>query len=144
MTPELGRLAKWLRAVGYDAAVFTGDIPDLLAKATGEHRVILTRRCALRSHRGTPVVWIKDDQLPKQLRAVPRACRIGPFQKNLFTRCLLCNVAVKQIAKAKMKEKVPPYVYQTQKAFSYCPSCRRIYWAATHWYRASKFLKGID
>lgn len=141
LTSELGKLARWLRAVGYDAAIFEGKAPDLLAKATFEKRTIVTRWRLLRGHRGTPVAWVKSDLLKEQLKELKRICKIGGFQKKLFTRCLICNVPVKPVAKEKVKRKVPPYVFQTQKDFSYCSVCKRIYWAATHWNRASAFLK---
>ena len=143
LTPELGRLVKWLRAVGYDAEVFKGRIPDLLAKATADGRIILTRHLALSGHRGTPVRLIRNDRFDAQLKELRRSCGIRVSMKQLFLRCLLCNVPVKRIAKEKAEGKVPPYVFRTQKDFSQCPSCKRFYWAATHWQRASKILKTL-
>ena len=71
-SPELGRLAKWLRAVGYDATFMTEaiKIPQLLALATVEDRTILTRLKKLRGHRGTPVVYIASDRLEDQMKAI--------------------------------------------------------------------------
>jgi len=141
LTPELGRLARWLRAVGYDAEVLRGRIPDLLAKATEDGRIILTRHLALRDHRGTPIRLVRSDRFDAQLKELRRSCGIRVSTKQLFLRCLLCNVPVKRIAKEKVKGKVPPYVFKTQNDFSQCPSCQRLYWAATHWEHASQILK---
>lgn len=143
LTPELGRLARWLRVIGYDADLFKGRIPDLLARATGENRTILTRLTSLRGHQGTPVLSIRSDQLQGQLKEIQKLRGMRWRPKNLFSRCLLCNKPVKGIRKVKVKGKVPPYVFKTQTHFSVCPECKRIYWAATHWARASKFLKEI-
>ena len=143
LTPELGRLAKWLRAVGYDAEVFRGRIPDLLAEATTEGRIILTRHLALRGHRGTPVRLIRNDRFDAQLTELRRSCGVHVSTKQFFLRCLLCNVPVKRIATEKVEGKVPPYVFKTQRDFSQRPSCKRLYWAATHWERASKILKTL-
>ena len=143
VTPELGKLTKWLRAIGYDAEISEEDIPDLLAKATAEDRTILTRLVRLRHHRGTPVVWIRSDQLKRQLQEIKTSCGVRLVQKKLFSRCILCNVPVEEIAKEKVKEKVPPHVFKTMNQFSRCPGCRRIYWAATHWERASDFLRAL-
>lgn len=143
LTPELGKLAKWLRAVGYDAVTLQEGIPHLLARAASEQRTILTRWAALRHHRGTPVVWIESDTLRTQLRALKRAGKIGLLKKKLFSRCLLCNVFVQGIEKEKVKGKVPPYVYRTQDIFLRCPSCKRVYWAATHRERALQFLRKL-
>lgn len=143
LTPELGRLAKWLRAMGHDAALFKGRTPDLLAKATAEGRTILTRLTSLQGHKGTPVVSIQSDQLQKQLKELKKLRGIQWPSKNLFSRCIVCNVPVEAVAKERAKGKVPPHVFQTQDNFSYCPQCRRIYWNATHWERASNFLRTI-
>jgi len=29
--------------------------------------------------------------------------------------------------------RVPPYVWRTEKDFSACPNCHRVYWAGSHW-----------
>ena len=141
-TPELGRLAKWLRAIGYDATSVEGkvNIPGLLALATSEARTVLTRLKRLKGHRGTPVVYISSDRIKEQVEEVKHAVGVQPTVRHLFKRCLLCNVDVKPISKEKIKQRVPPYVFKTQNSFSVCPSCRRIYWAATHYDRAKEFV----
>ncbi len=41
---KVGRLARWLRAMGYDAALFTGrDDSDMVRTALKEGRIVLTR-----------------------------------------------------------------------------------------------------
>lgn len=139
---ELGRLAKWLRVVGYDAVSVSGKIriPELLALATSENRTILTRLKRLQKHRGTPVVYIHSGQIREQIEEVKRSAGIRPTTQHLFERCILCNVSVKPILKEKVRQRVPPYVFETQDSFSVCPSCKRIYWAATHYERAKKFI----
>ena len=141
-SPELGRLAKWLRAVGYDATFMTEaiEIPQLLALATVEDRTILTRLKKLRGHQGTPVIYIVSDRVENQIKEVKRSLRIRFSEGHLFTRCIVCNMPVKFIPKAKVRYKVPPYVFETQKCFSTCPSCKRVYWAATHYERAKHFV----
>jgi hypothetical protein len=47
------------------------------------------------------------------------------------------------IAKEKVEDKVPPYVFATQEKFSICGTCRRIYWPATHHQRMIDELKGL-
>lgn len=141
-TPELGRLAKWLRAIGYDAVLVEGKVkvPELLALATAENRTILTRLNRLRHHKGTPVVFIASDRIKEQIKEVEHSVHIRPMAGHLFERCILCNVLVKPIAREKVRRRVPPYVFETQDSFSICPSCQRIYWAATHYKRAKEFV----
>ena len=141
-TPELGRLAKWLRAIGYDAMSVEGkvNVPELLALATSEKRTVLTRLKRLKGHKGTPAIYITSDRVKEQVEEVKRSVGIQPTTKHFFKRCLLCNVEVSPIAKGRVEKRVPSYIFETQKSFSTCPSCRRIYWAATHYDRAKEFV----
>jgi len=60
--------------------------------------------------------------------------------------CLECNQPLPEKSKQQVKDRVPPYVFQTQDQYMECPACRRIYWRGTHWQamtqRLKKFMKG--
>jgi len=36
------------------------------------------------------------------------------------------------VAKDEVRDRVPEYVWQTQREFRHCPECHRLYWGATH------------
>jgi len=61
---------------------------------------------------------------------------------KLFYRCIECNTPLEDIAKEKIKTKVPEYVYQTQSTFKQCTNCRKIFWKGTHWDMVGGWLKG--
>ena len=127
----LGRLAKWLRLLGYDTR-YDNDANDvtLLRIAQAEDRVLLTRDWALSRKRGVRAIWIESQELQAQIRQVRSI--VGPLPEASFTRCALCNERLELIDKAKAEARVPAYVFQTQDEFRCCPHCQRIYWAATH------------
>lgn len=132
----LGRLARYLRMLGYDTVWEAAAAPEeLLRRAETEQRVLLSRdtllleRRALRRGAVRAVLVRHDlvgDQLA-QLRAELGLRRIGP------PRCLVCNSALKEMPAAQARGRVPPYVAATQARFTYCPGCDRVTWAATHW-----------
>ncbi len=129
----LGRLALWMRVLGYDVE-YHGEIDDeeLIKRALREGRIILTRDTLLvkrRAVRGA-VLFIKGDHLEEQLQQVVTNYR--PRKDHLLTRCLGCNTILEDIDRDSIKGRVPEYVYATQERFAMCPSCRRIYWAGTH------------
>jgi len=132
--PALGRLARWLRLLGYDASFgrhLTG--AALLAAARREGRVLLTRDTRLMKRKDLPPhLFIKSDHFREQLKQV-----IGHFKvkidRGVFGRCIECNLATVSVAKDGVAGKVPPYVFTTQETFSRCPSCGKIYWRATHY-----------
>ncbi len=141
----LGRLATWLRILGCDVAYF-GDLPDdeVVARALRDGRVILTRDTLLVRRREAREnhFFVTGDGWRDQLRQVVAAFGIDP-DAGLFTRCVRCNETLAPIDKAQVAGRVPPYVYETQEAFSVCPSCRRLYWKATHGGAMEKQLREI-
>jgi hypothetical protein len=49
-----------------------------------------------------------------------------------FSRCVECNTALVTAPRETARERVPPFVFETQESFWTCPSCHRLYWPATH------------
>jgi uncharacterized protein with PIN domain len=140
----LGRLAKSLRTLGYDTA-YTPDIEDsdLKLAALREGRVLLTRDREV-SETSLPirVVLVESDHIGQQLLQVVEELRLK-VGRGLFTRCLICNAELVDVSPEDVREKVPPYVFETQETFARCPSCGRIYWDATHTERAREWLEGV-
>lgn len=128
----LGRLAKWLRILGFDTLYFSEIADgDLLSLAGGENRILLTRDTRIAKIKGLEIVFIRDDHWRKQLA---QFLDVFPADKSaLFTRCLLCNEKLFPVEKEEVKVLVPPYVFQTQENFSRCPNCMKVVWAATHY-----------
>jgi uncharacterized protein with PIN domain len=129
----LGRLALWMRVMGYDVA-YEKAIEDhtLIKRALDEGRIILTRDTLLiprRWVRGNSL-FIESDHLSEQLRQVISV--YGIEKEGFLTRCLRCNILLQRIPRDKAEGRVPPYVFETQKNFSTCRGCGRIYWAGTH------------
>ncbi|HEY4690623.1 MAG TPA: Mut7-C RNAse domain-containing protein [Anaerolineae bacterium] len=135
----LGRLAKWLRLLGYDTR-YDNSARDLalLRIAQAENRILLTRDWALSRQRGVRAIWIESQDLAAQIEQVQAA--VGPPLAGRFTRCPVCNGRLESIDKADVEGRVPPYVFQTQDEFRRCPECGRIYWAATHVERIRRML----
>jgi uncharacterized protein with PIN domain len=144
---NVGRLARWLRALGYDASYHAtiGDA-ELVREAAAESRVLLTRDRDLTKRRviqtGTvQAILIRDDDVTKQLRQV--FSELGLELKEAMTRCIVCNCELESRVPATVEDRVPPYVRRTQSRYSECPDCGRIYWAGTHWQRMREVLAGL-
>lgn len=144
LTKELGRLAKWLRILGFDAEYYREDnISSLIIRALGDERIILTRNHHLPQSRGLQIVTLKAEKIKEQIAEVLEQLKIKPDNHAMFTRCILCNTELTGIEKEKVKDKVPEYVFKTQTHFITCPKCQRIYWQGTHWGNVEKMLEGI-
>ncbi len=127
----LGRLAKWLRLLGYDAEYWRdGSDEALIAHAQVEGRLIVTRDGPLAGRRGVQALRIHAEDLDGQLAEV-RAALGGMPQP--FTRCPECNGALAPLPHAAARDLVPPYVWHTQQEFRRCERCSRVYWKGSHW-----------
>ena len=130
----LGRLATWLRLLGYDTAYLPeADDPALARIARAEDRVLLTRDVELTRRRGVRFVLIESEKIEEQLRQVFHA--LGLTARQAFSRCAECNTPLDAATKETVRDAVPPYVFQTQERFLRCPHCQRVYWRGTHWAR---------
>jgi len=139
----LGRLAKWLRILGYDTLyVDKAFSENILLKSLKDNRILVTRNNRLSRKRALKLVLVKSDKIMEQLAQIVRDLKLNVSEKNFFSRCTFCNTELKPVEhKESVKPSVPEYVYNTQDKFSVCPGCRKIYWAGTHFDLLSKALK---
>jgi uncharacterized protein with PIN domain len=138
----LGRLARWLRLLGYDTAYdnSAADV-ELARRARAEGRVLLTRDRELANRRGLRVLLIQSEALEEQVQEVRTA--LGPPPHPPLSRCAVCNTALATIAPDEIADRVPPYVLRTQTEFQHCPGCERVYWPGTHLHKMRERLKHL-
>jgi len=129
----LGKLAKWLRILGFDAAFFPAIADEeLLRIAREERRVLLTRDTALLERaRDKDALFIASDDWRLQLQQVLDGKNLRSRCKP-YSRCLECNVRLKSVSKARARNLVAPFVYETAREFSLCPECGRVFWKGSH------------
>jgi uncharacterized protein len=133
----LGRLARWLRILGYDTA-YEKDIPDerLIERALRENRWLLTRDRHLAQRkllRGRHTLIASDD-VEGQLYQLHRDLTIDlDVNHQRGYRCADCNVVLTSISHDDAAPLVPPFVSQQYREFLQCPHCRRVFWPGTHW-----------
>jgi len=146
---NVGKLAKWLRIMGYDTLFFNGSNDSrMIAIALAEERVVLTKDTQIMkrgviTRRRLKAIFILSDEPELQMHQVIDAlhldCRFKPF-----TICLECNQPLLEKSKQQVKELVPPYVFQTQNQYMECPTCHRIYWRGTHWQTMTEKLRKLS
>ncbi len=145
VSDECQRLARWLRLAGHDVAMMPAvPLTALYRTAYQQGRVVLTRNGRVKGSCLFRVVRIASEQLEDQMKQLVREIGLSIDEEQMFSRCDRCNAELEDIEKSAVKDRVPPYVYQTQQAFYACPSCQRIYWAATHYARAQQFFKRLQ
>ncbi|MCD6573754.1 MAG: Mut7-C RNAse domain-containing protein [Thermoplasmata archaeon] len=139
----LGSMAKWLRILGYDTKYVKNMKDEEIAKiAREEERILLTRDKKLAS-KFKNSIYLENNGLKNQLRRIIKELALEIDDKNLLTRCIICNEKIEKIDKEKVKGMVPEHVYESHEEFYICPKCKRIYWIGTHFKNMKKFIESI-
>lgn len=139
----LGKLAKWLRLLGYDTIVFPGQAGrEMLRLADEEGRIALTRRRDMLTRQFSGRLYlVEGTEVARQLKEIIIKFTIKINKQKMFTRCLRCNEELIAIAHEEVRNFVPPFVFETSSAYNRCPKCRKIYWTGTHRRNALQYLK---
>jgi len=130
----VGRLARWLRILGYDT-YYTAPLPDedLAGIARREDRIVLTRHEGLRELFPDLRIHVLQDENPWiQLGETVRHFDLDTESGLFFTRCSVCNGLLERIEKTEYREEIPPRSYEAFDQFWRCPDCGKIYWEGTH------------
>ena len=137
----LGRLARWLRLLGYDT-FYKRDITDaeLIRIAKQDHRLILTRDREIFRKVKDQCIFIHSELVLEQLRQVLSLLNEKGERLEPFSRCVNCNTSLEEIKKEEVSGLVPDHIYATIPRFVMCPACKKIYWRGSHEKRIKELL----
>ena len=149
-----GKIARWLRLLGFDTVYLTSENSDaeaevdddyLLSRAIIEKRILVTRDVTLYKRAvkvGVRVILIQCNDIKNKLREVllntlkDKTLMIKP-------RCPICNGTLKRIDKEEVKKLVPKRVFESFNKFLFCEKCKKVYWFGTHWKYIKRTLEEI-
>jgi uncharacterized protein with PIN domain len=138
----LGRLAKWLRILGYDTAYFAQiEDRELVRIARAEGRILLTRDREVTRRKGVRSLFVVSDRFEDQLGQLLRDLDLD--MDSFQSRCARCNIILRSISKAEVKDRVPAFVFRKHEQFTLCSQCGRVYWRGTHWERMRQRIEDI-
>ena len=135
----LGRLAKWLRTMGYDTHYQSRYSRPQIENLLADGRIFVTRK--RQWVRTLPsAIFLKSDFVGEQLRELKERGFLTP-RPLPFTRCIKCNSVLVDAEPQLVSEHVPDYVlYERGYRIKQCPSCKRFYWPGTHRERMERQL----
>lgn len=140
----LGKLARWLRLLGFDCA-WPGEIGDgdLVRLGVEQQRVLLTRDRALPEEwRVEGILVLRAETSFDQVVEVLQAFELAGSVR-LFTRCSECNVPLDEVPREGVASRVPPRVLASQLSYRECSACRRVYWEGSHTERMRRVAEQI-
>ena len=140
----LGKLAKWLRVLGYDVVYLRQAADEEIAERLREGRIFLTRGRRGGSWQQLVIVFVFNAIEPKkQLSEVVHGLRLAIICAELFSRCLSCNCLLDTVNREEVRAEVPDYIYQTQNQFHRCCDCGKVYWSGSHSEKMRRQLEEI-
>ena len=140
---HLGKLAKYLRIMGFDTLFFPHiEDDDLIIIANEENRIILTRDRELSQRKNAPVLFLEPIDTKAQLITLVNHYKLKEHPAP-FSRCIVCNSPLQAIEKEKIIDRIPEKVKKHFDYFEYCPACDRIYWQGDHYRHMIEFLEQV-
>ena len=95
----LGKLAKWLRVMGYDTIYRHFYQEDVLDRLLEERRTLLTRKRST-TLRYSQAFFIQKDRVGEQLSEMKYAGLLRLDKSYRFSRCLVCNALLMDVEMA--------------------------------------------
>ncbi len=141
---HLGKLAAYLRMLGFDTLYRNDYQDDELAKvASEEDRILLSRDRGLLMRRAILRGHCLHTMDPKQ-QVVEVVQRFDLFDEiKPFQRCLRCNSSLHPVDKQLILDRLEPLTRLYYNEFHICPACDQIYWKGSHYERMRRFLEKI-
>ena len=130
---HLGRLARYLRQLGFDT-LYRNDYEDdrLAAISARDHRILLTRDRDLLKRRIVDHGYcVRSHDPRRQLDEV--LARFDLYADiEPFGRCTRCNGEVVAVDKSDILDRLEPKTRSFFDEFWQCSSCGQIYWEGSH------------
>lgn len=142
---NLGKLARWLRLLGFDAA-WRNDYSDqdVVATSVSEKRIILTRDRRLLYHRViTHGCWVRSVQPAEQVREVLQRLDLWNSIQP-FRYCLECNGPIQPVTKEQVLEHLEPLTKKYYDEFYQCRDCGQVYWKGSHYQKLLDKLEQLQ
>jgi uncharacterized protein len=140
----LVRLARLLRAAGYDTYLASGGEKDaaLLHIAREEGRIVLTRDRRLAEAAEPESVLIDGRGAEAEAQSLSRNVVLD-WDFAPFTRCVMDNARLRDASEAEIG-RMPKQAQALPGPFRTCPACGRLYWPGSHVRRMSERLSGLS
>ncbi|MFO7291704.1 MAG: Mut7-C RNAse domain-containing protein [Actinomycetes bacterium] len=130
---HLGRLARYLRLLGFDTRYDPrADDAELVRRSVDEWRLLLTRDVQLLKHGElTHGYFVRATEPRAQLLEVVSRFHLQSAIRP-FGRCAVCNSTIEAVEKAAVEHLLPDAVRRDQDEIWRCSDCGRLYWKGSH------------
>ncbi len=141
---NLGRLARYLRLLGFDTVTDgSADDGDLVEISVNDRRILLTKdRPLLKRAAVTHGYLVRAVQPDDQVVEVVRRFDLKEAARP-FIRCMECNGVVAPVPKAEVDHLLEPLTRRYFEEFRQCPDCERVFWRGSHFTRLQRLVDAV-
>jgi uncharacterized protein with PIN domain len=141
---HLGRLARYLRTLGFDT-LYSNDYDDaaLARISAADRRILLTRdKGLLKRSEVTRGYWLRHTDPRQQIAEVVAALQLSASARP-FSRCIRCNGSLEPVSEAAVRQQLPVGLRGRYAEVSRCRGCAQLYWPGSHFDRLSVLINEI-
>jgi uncharacterized protein with PIN domain len=133
----LGRLARWLRLLGYDT-FYSSEIEDdeLLKACSGGDLILITRDVEFFKRAvsyGIRAKLLQGNSFENQFAEVVESFGLDLRITPDGSRCPSCNGLIRIVDKEEIKNKVSMNTLNSYDSFFICTNCGQVYWMGRMW-----------
>lgn len=141
---HLGRLAAYLRMLGFDTLYRNDYADDELARISSEEkRALLTRDVGLLKRSiVTHGYFVRETNPQQQAAEIVRHLDLYRMIQP-FARCIRCNGEVEIVPKDSILDRLHPNTTQYYDEFRRCSACGQVYWKGSHYERMDQLIQWI-
>jgi uncharacterized protein with PIN domain len=141
---HLGKLASYLRLLGFDTLYRNDYDDDELAEISSEeNRILLTRdRGLLKRSKVQHGYCVRGKNVTKQVVEILRRYSLVERTRP-FSRCARCNGLLIPASKAEVWDRLEPKTKLYYDDFRICEMCDQIYWKGSHFERMEKDIRAL-
>jgi uncharacterized protein with PIN domain len=141
---NLGRLARYLRLLGFDC-LYENNFDDatVASIAAREQRIVLTRdRALLQRKLITRGYFVREVRPRPQVKEV--LARFDLYRLvTPFKRCIRCNGELQVVDKQAIEQRLEPKTRKYFDTFRMCTDCGQIYWQGSHHARSLRLIEEL-
>lgn len=130
---NIGKLARWLRILGFDTVYENNFKDDELAQLASEtQRILLSKDCNLLKRK--KVIWghlVRVNDPSEQIVDVVQLFQLQRLAQP-YKRCPRCNGKLLKVEKEKVDHLLEPLTRKYYTIFHQCDTCCQVYWRGSH------------
>ena len=141
---NLGRLARYLRLLGFDT-LYRNNFSDHEVASIGQEqrRIVLTRdRRLLLRKIITHGLFVRTEHPRDQVREVLQRLDLYRLARP-FSRCTRCNGLLEATRKETVDHRLQPKTRRYYDQFLQCTHCGQVYWQGSHHQRAERLIEEL-